>query len=124
MIAKRRMPSWLKITLAVFAVFFVGMGAAMAAFLMPAPPFAQWMAALALALGPTRGLIHAAIAARCLPKPIGARLHCASTLDALLPVVPALLHAYGLLTSIRVQRLRWASIGYKLARSQVESVER
>jgi hypothetical protein len=61
---------------------------------------------------------------RCLPRAIAARLRWAFALDTLIPVLPALLHAYGLLASIRVRRLRWAGIDYLLAGKRVERVER
>jgi len=114
---------WL-FSLAVYAVFFAGFGAALAALLMPAPACAQWMAGAALALAAVRGLAHAAIAARCLPKPITVKLRWAFALDTLLPVLPALLHGYGLLASIRVLRVRWAGIAYTLAGKEVKKVTR
>jgi cellulose synthase/poly-beta-1,6-N-acetylglucosamine synthase-like glycosyltransferase len=111
-------------SLAVYAVFFAGLGAAFAAFALPAPAAAQAMAGAAFALIVLRGLAHAAVALRGLPKAIAARLRWAVALDTLLPVLPALLHAYGLLASIRVRHLRWAGIGYALAGGRVEKVER
>jgi hypothetical protein len=114
---------WL-FSLAVYAVFFAGFGASIAALLLPVPAYALWMAGAAWALLLARGLAHAAIAARVLPKHIAGRLRAASVLDTLLPFLPALLHAYGLLASVRVRKLRWAGIGYTLAGNRVERVER
>jgi hypothetical protein len=114
---------WL-FSLAVYAVFFAGLGATAAAFLLPAPAPTPWMAGAALALAVTRGLTHAAIAARCLPKPIAAKLRWAFALDTLLPLLPALLHGYGLLASIRVRTVRWAGIAYTLAGKNVDGVAR
>jgi cellulose synthase/poly-beta-1,6-N-acetylglucosamine synthase-like glycosyltransferase len=111
-------------SLAVYAVFFAGLGASVAAFALPAPAPAQAMVGAAFALIILRGLVHAAIALRCLPKAIAARLRWPLALDALLPVLPALLHAYGLVASLRVRRLRWAGITYALTGNRVEHVER
>jgi hypothetical protein len=114
---------WL-FSLAVYAVFFAGLGATAAAFLLPAPAPTPWMAGAALALAVTRGLAHAAIAARALPKGIAARLRWALALDALLPLLPALLHGYGLLSTIRVRAVRWAGIAYTLAGKDVKKTKR
>jgi hypothetical protein len=114
---------WL-FSLGVYAVFFAGVGAAIAAFALPAPSPVQGMAAAAFALFFLRGVVHALIALRCLPRAIAARLRWAFALDTLIPALPALLHAYGLLASIRVRRLRWAGIDYLLAGKRVERVER
>jgi hypothetical protein len=114
---------WL-FSLAVYAVFFAGIGASLAALLLPVPAYTLWMAGAAGALALARGLTHAAIAVRCVPKGLAAHLRGASALDTLLPFLPALLHAYGLLASVRVRTLRWAGIGYTLAGDCVEQVER
>jgi len=114
---------WL-FSLAVYAVFFAGLGASLAAVVAPVPAFDLWMAGGAWAVMAARGLLHAAVALRCLPKPNAARLLPALALDTLLPLVPALLHAYGLLASIRVRKLRWAGITYTLIGNRVERVER
>ena len=114
---------WL-FSFAVYAVFFAGLGASLAAFLAPVPAFAVWMAGAAWALMVVRGLLHAAIALRCVPQPNAARLLPAFALDTLLPFVPALLHAYGMLASIHVRKLRWAGITYTIAGNRVERVER
>jgi cellulose synthase/poly-beta-1,6-N-acetylglucosamine synthase-like glycosyltransferase len=114
---------WL-FSLAVHAVFFAGLGAAIATFLMPAPGYVKWMAGGAFALAVLRGLTHAAITMRCMPSKIMPRLRWPLVLDTLFPVLPALLHAYGLLASIRVRRLRWAGIAYTLAGKRVAKVER
>ena len=71
-----------------------------------------------------RGLLHAAVAAHLLPRPAAVPLRIASALDAVLPVLPALLHAYGLLASVFVRKLRWAGITYTLTGSNVERIER
>ncbi len=110
---------WL-FSLAVYAVFFAGLGAAVAAFARPMPADTQWLAGGALALGLARGLVHAAIAARALPKDVTARLRGTLALDALLPVMPALLHAYGLAATVIVRTLRWAGIIYRLDGNRVE----
>jgi hypothetical protein len=114
---------WL-ISLAAYAVFFAGLGASLAAFVAPVPAYAVAMAAAAWALMFARGLLHAAIAARHLPRAISARLAGAFALDTLLPFLPALLHAYGLIASITVRKLRWANITYTLTGNRVERVER
>jgi ceramide glucosyltransferase len=110
---------WL-FSLAVYAVFFAGLGAAAAAFAGLAPVYARWMAGGALALVLTRRLVHAAIAARALPRDVAARLRGTLALDALLPVLPAFLHAYGLAATVVVRTLRWAGIGYRLDGNRVE----
>lgn len=109
---------WL-FSLAVYAVFFAGLGASLSAVVLPFPAYAVWMAGAAWALAFGRGVVHAAIAARCLPKPIFARLRWACAIDTLLPFLPALVHAYGLLTSISVRKLRWAGITYTLSGERV-----
>jgi cellulose synthase/poly-beta-1,6-N-acetylglucosamine synthase-like glycosyltransferase len=114
---------WL-FSLAVYAVFFAGLGASLAPLLAPLPDYAHWLAGAAWTLTIARGLLHAAIAVRALPRTISLRLFPAFALDTLLPLLPALLHAYGLLASIRVRKLRWAGIAYALAGSKVEHVER
>jgi hypothetical protein len=114
---------WL-FSLAVHAVFFAGFGASLAAFLLPAPAPVRWLAAACWALAVTRGLVHAAIVARCLPRRAAASLGIPALLDTLLPVVPVLLHAYGLVATIVVRKLRWAGIGYALDGSKVERVTR
>lgn len=114
---------WL-FSLAVYAVFFAGLGAALATLFVPAPAYVSWMAGAAGALTLVRGLAHAAITARALPKDIAARLRAALVLDTLLPLLPALLHAYGLLASLRLRKLRWAGIDYTLSGNRVERVGR
>ncbi|MFO0988699.1 MAG: glycosyltransferase family 2 protein [Alphaproteobacteria bacterium] len=114
---------WL-FALAAWGVFIAGLGAAIAAVAAPMPAFVYWMAGSALALGVLRGLVHAVIALRALPREIGARLRSAFVLDALFPVLPALLHAYGLATTACVRRVRWAGIGYRLDGQEVKSAER
>lgn len=113
---------WL-FSLAVYAVFFAGFSAAIAAFAAPAPAPVQWLAGIALALAFARGIAHAAIAIRALPADIARRLRPSLALDALLPVLPAALHAYGLIASIHVRRLHWAGISYTLSGNRVEKVE-
>lgn len=114
---------WL-FSLAIYAAFFAGLGAAVAAFAMPMPAFVQAMAGAALALAVARGLVHAAIAKRVLPRAIAARLHGAFVLDTIFPLAPALLHAYGLLASLAVRRVRWAGIGYTMDGNRVVKVVR
>jgi hypothetical protein len=114
---------WL-FSLTVYAVFFAGLGASAAACAAPMPGYVRALAASALALAFVRGLVHAAIAARALPREIAARLRGACVLDTLLPFVPALLHAYGLAASVVVRNVRWAGIGYTMDGNRVERVER
>jgi succinate dehydrogenase hydrophobic anchor subunit len=114
---------WL-FSLAVYAIFFAGLGASVAAFAAPMPAYAQAMAGAALALAFVRGLVHAAIAARVLPPDIAARLRVAFVLDTLFPFVPALLHAFGLAASIVVRAVRWAGIGYRMDGNRVAGVDR
>lgn len=114
---------WL-FSLAVYAVFFSGLGAVIAAFTTPMPGFVPAMAASALALSVLRGIVHAAIATRVLPRTIAGRLRSAFVLDTLFPFLPALLHAYGLAATLRVRRVRWAGIDYLLVGDRVERAER
>jgi hypothetical protein len=114
---------WL-FALSAYTVFFAGFGAAIAAFAGPMPAYAQCMAGGAITLAIARGLVHAVIAARVLPADIFARLRASIALDALLPLLPALLHAYGLVASIAVRRLAWAGIGYAMDGKNVARVER
>lgn len=114
---------WL-FSLAVYAVFFAGLGASIAALLIPMPAHVLGLAAAGWTLAIARGIAQTAIAARCLPRAIFARLRWACALDTLLPFLPALLHAYGLVASLRVRKLRWTGITYTLARDRVKKVER
>lgn len=114
---------WL-FSLAVYAVFLAGFGAAIAAFACPLPAHAKWLAGAALGLALARGIVHAVIAARALPREIAARLRGSLVLDALLPFLPALLHAYGLVASVVVRRVRWAGIGYAMEGNRVIKVDR
>ena len=109
---------------AVNGIFFAGLGASIAAFAAPMPALVQAMAGAALAIAFARGLVHAAIALRVLPRAIAARLRTALVLDALLPLAPALLHAYGLLASVAVRRVRWAGIGYTMDGNRVAKIDR
>lgn len=106
------------------AVFFAGIGATVAAILCPVPGYVRAMALCGVALGLIRGAVHALAAARGLPHRDFAKLRRALLLDAVLPVVPALLHAYGLLASIRVGRIEWAGIAYRISAGRVVGVER
>jgi ceramide glucosyltransferase len=114
---------WL-FSLAVYGIFFAGLGASIAAFAAPMPAYLQAMAGTALALTIARGLVHAAIATRVLPRAIAARLRLAFVLDTLFPFVPALLHAFGLVASVIVRAIRWAGIGYRMDGNRVAGVDR
>lgn len=114
---------WL-FSLCVHGAFLAGLGAAIAAFAAGMPAHAQWMAGAALALAPVRGFVHAGAAARALPKDVAARLRPSLALEALVPLVPALLHAYGLAATVSVRRLRWAGIVYAMEKGRVARAER
>ncbi|MCW5771193.1 MAG: glycosyltransferase [Rhodospirillaceae bacterium] len=114
---------WL-FTLLLQIVFFAGIGAALASILRPAPALVRGMAAAAVAVAILRGVVQALAARRCLPPEAARRLRGACILDTLLPMVPALLHAYGLVATLGVRRLRWAGIDYRFAGARVVAVER
>ncbi len=113
---------WL-FSFAVHAVFFAGLGASGAAVMLPVPGYVLEMAAGGWALAFVRGLLHAAVVSRCLPKAVSRGLRWPCLLDALAPFLPALLHAYALLASVRVRRVCWAGIAYTLAGNRVARVD-
>jgi hypothetical protein len=114
---------WL-LAFATYAVFFAGLAAAAIALATPAAAPLRALALAAVALIPVRAVAHVAIAYRCLPRAAFRRLFRAFAIDALLPFIPALLHAYGIAASIRVRRLRWAGISYGLEGGRVSAVSR
>jgi ceramide glucosyltransferase len=114
---------WL-FSLGVYTILFAGVAASIAAFALPAAPIARAMALAAWTLALARGAIHAAVAMRVLPPAARARMAAVCVLDTLLPVVPALLHAYGLASTIRIRRIRWAGITYTIHGRDVARVER
>jgi hypothetical protein len=111
-------------SLLVYAIFLAGFGASLAAAALPAAPHVVAMALAAWGLALARGLVHAALVARLLPARARARMGWVCALDTLLPFVPAALHAYGLLTSLRPRRIAWAGITYTLEGNRVMRVER
>ena len=114
---------WL-FSLLVYGVFFAGFGASVAALTMPVAAYITVVALAAWGLAAIRGLAHAALVWRLLPRAVARRMGWVCALDTLLPFVPAALHAYGLLSSIRPRRIDWAGIIYTLDGKKVVRVER
>ena len=108
----------------VYAVFFAGFGASVAALAMPVAAHVAGMALAAWGLSAVRGLVHASLIWRLLPRAVAKRMGWVCALDTLLPFVPAVLHAYGLLASVRPRRINWAGITYTLDGRRVARVER
>jgi hypothetical protein len=82
------------------------------------------MAVAAWALAVVRGLVHAALVRRLLPPRARARMGGVCFFDTLLPFIPAALHAYGLLASLKPRRIAWAGIAYALDGNKVARVDR
>src|SRR5262249_31766214 len=95
---------WL-FSLLVYAIFFAGFAASIAAFVTPSHDPAVAFALAACGAPGIRGLAHAVLVARLLPPPVRARMRWVCLVDTVLPFVPAALHAYGLLASLRLRRL-------------------